>query len=73
MIQMLYGQGIPPELLAESAADRPSVDELDEEEQLKEAISHINIRVRSLTFCPFNRVINYIPFFRNAWCPPCTA
>ena len=45
MIQMLYGQGIPPELLADSAADKPSVDQIDDDERMKDPLVLVDIRV----------------------------
>ena len=42
---MIYGQGVPPELLAESATNRPSVDQIDDDERMKDPQVLIDIRV----------------------------
>ena len=44
-LEMIYGQGVPPELLAESATNRPSVDQIDDDERMKDPQVLIDIRV----------------------------
>ena len=51
MIEMLYGQGISAELLAESALDRPSVDQIDDEERMRDPMVLVDIRVSTSALC----------------------
>ena len=44
-LEMIYGQGVPPELLAESATNRPSVDQIDDDERMRDPQVLIDIRV----------------------------
>ena len=47
MIEMLYGSGVPPELLSESAA--PSVDQIDDDERMKDPLVLVDMRVSPLS------------------------
>ena len=45
MLEMLYGSGVPPELLTDSAANQPSVDQIDDDERMKDPLVLVDVRV----------------------------
>lgn len=47
MLEMFYGQGVPPELLTDSAMNKPSVDQIDDEDRMKDPLVLVDIRVSS--------------------------
>lgn len=44
-MNMIYGQGIPPDLLTDSALNKPSVDQIDDDDRMKDPLVLVDIRV----------------------------
>ncbi|KAJ3527044.1 hypothetical protein NM688_g8180 [Phlebia brevispora] len=49
IVEMLYGKGIPPELLSDAAMDKPSVDQIDDEERMKDPLVLVDIRAQLIS------------------------
>ena len=50
MVEMLYGQGVPAELLDDVAMDKPSVDQIDDEERMNDPMVLVDIKVCLVMF-----------------------